>query len=65
MARRAEEMVLTELSYHPEGMPTLAIIDFLGKRGIPASLALEVVWALRDARRVEMRGGRVVRSALT
>ena len=60
LARRAEEMVLNELSYRPEGMPTLAIIDFLGKRGVPASLSLEVVWNLRDLRRVEMRAGRVV-----
>lgn len=57
---RAEEIVLAELAYHPEGLATIAIIDVLERRAVPASVALETVWRLRDARRVAMRNGRIV-----
>lgn len=58
----AEAQVLARLERHPEGLPTMALIDHLTRRGVPPSAALDVVWKLRDKRSVEMRFGRVVLS---
>lgn len=56
----AEDAVLQMLDEAPSGLPTIAIIDMLERRGIAPSVASELIQAMRNACRIGVRSGLVV-----